>query len=145
MVAVCAQVRERGLLPETHGIGVDPAAIGSIVQALAAEGFTSQAAGGKVDIIGISQSAMNLNSAILTLQRRLEAGTAAHGGTRLMDWCVSNAKAEQKGNAVAITKQSAGKAKIDPLAAAFNATKLMERNPEAGGGFVYDERPMLVV
>jgi phage terminase large subunit-like protein len=138
MVAVCILVRDRGLLPETHGIGVDPAALGNLVQALEAEGFTAQAENGKVDIIGISQSATNLNSAIVTLERKLEAGTAAHGGTRLMNWCVGNAKAEQKGNSVAITKQAAGKAKIDPLAAAFNATKLMERNPEGSGGDLDD-------
>jgi phage terminase large subunit-like protein len=130
IVRVCRQVRDAGLLPASHGIGVDPAAIGSLLDALVADGFTVSD-GALGDIVGLSQSAAAMNSAIITMQRKLEAGTAAHGGTRLMAWCVSNAKAEQKGNAVAITKQAAGKAKIDPLAAAFNATKLMERNPEA--------------
>lgn len=52
-----------------------------------------------------------------------------HGGSALMAWCVGNAKVEPKGNAIAITKQAAGTAKIDPLMAMFNAVALMALHP----------------
>ena len=75
-----------------------------------------------------------MSSAVWSMERKLKLNMAVHDGSRLMAWCVGNAKAEQKGNAVLITKASAGKAKIDPLIAGFNATKLLEANPEAEGG-----------
>jgi phage terminase large subunit-like protein len=52
-----------------------------------------------------------------------------------MAWCVGNAKVVQVGNAITITKQASGTAKIDPLMAGFSAVTLMAMNPQASKSF----------
>jgi phage terminase large subunit-like protein len=52
-----------------------------------------------------------------------------------MAWSVGNARIIPAGNAIAITKQASGFAKIDPLMALLDAAQLMSLNPEAGGLF----------
>jgi phage terminase large subunit-like protein len=54
-----------------------------------------------------------------------------YGGQGLMAWAVANARVEPKGNAIIITKQATGSAKIDPLMAAFNAIALMVTKPHS--------------
>ncbi|MDN8617861.1 terminase large subunit [Variovorax ginsengisoli] len=126
---VVCQVRDAGLLPEKHGIGVDGAGIGDIVDELTApeRGF---AVGADGQIVAISQG-WRLNGAIKTTERKLAGGDMVHGSLLLMNFCVGNAKIEDKGNAVSITKQVSGKAKIDPLMATFDAAYLMALNPAA--------------
>ncbi len=129
VVGIVAKVRDAGLLPEKNGIGVDGAGIGDIVDALAAEGFNAEAGG---DIVAISQG-WRLNGAIKTTERKVAGGELVHGGTPLMAWCVGNARTVQQGNAISITKQASGTAKIDPLMATFDAVSLMALNPVATG------------
>ena len=108
-------------------VGVDQSGIGAILDTIFAVGVADKQA------VGISQG-YKLQSAIKTAERKLAEGALHHGGQPMMSWCVGNARVEQKGNAILITKQASGVAKIDPLLAAFNAIELMSRNPQALAG-----------
>ncbi|CAN7493851.1 terminase large subunit [Acidovorax sp. LjRoot74] len=119
VAGICALIYARGLLDK---IGCDPAGLGGIVDALAEAGIPEE------KLIGVSQG-WKLTGAIKTAERKLAEGVLVHGGQPMMAWCVGNAKVEPRGNAVIITKQAAGSAKIDPLMALFNAVTLMSLNP----------------
>ena len=80
-------------------------------------------------IVGIPQG-WRMVGAVKTAERWLADGKLQHGGQPLMAWSIGNAKPEARGNAVVITKQQAGTAKIDPLMALFNAGTLMSLNPK---------------
>ncbi|ABC35656.1 terminase large subunit [Burkholderia pseudomallei] len=138
-----ARIERAGLL---YKAGVDPAGIGAVLDALAAAKVPED------KVIGISQG-WKLSGAIKTTERRIAAasgqridgdespdGALYHGGQPLLTWAVGNARVVPVGNAVNITKQVSGTAKIDPLMALFNAVSLMGLNPPAQGQSVYETR-----
>ena len=120
------RVKRANLLPPKNAIGVDAAGIGDVVDEL-----TSTERDIKIEqIVAISQG-WKLNGAIKTTERKLAGGEMVHGGSRMMNWCAGNARIVQNGNAISITKQASGNAKIDPLMSTFDAASLMALNPES--------------
>lgn len=123
---IVVQIKDSGLLPEKNGVGLDPMGVAALVDELAHRGVEGEV------LTGIRQGAA-LSPASWGLERKLKDKTFRHCGSPMMNWCVGNAKTEVRGGAVLITKQTAGRAKIDPLVAVFNAAMLMSRNPEGTG------------
>lgn len=121
---IVQDLQAAGLLPDGRGVGIDPWGVSALIDELADRGIEGD------DLVAIRQGAA-LSTASWGLEIKLKNKTFVHGGSRLMAWCVGNAKTETRGGAVLITKQTAGRAKIDPLVALFNAAMLMSQNPEA--------------
>ena len=84
-----------------------------------------------LEFFGISQG-WKLTGAIKIAERKLADGSLRLRGQGLLSWAVANARVEPKGNAILVTKQASGSAKIDPLMAAFNAIALMTTRPWSG-------------
>ncbi|MNU34509.1 Phage Terminase [compost metagenome] len=120
---ILERVFNAGLFPEKYGIGLDPFGIVPLIDELAFRGIEGE-------ILASIRQGAALSPATWGLEIKLKSRTFLHGERRLMAWCVGNAKAIVRGGAVLITKESAGRAKIDPLVALFNAAMLMARNPE---------------
>lgn len=116
---IVSTIEKRGLLDK---VGCDPSGIGAILDALVAVDIPQE------KVVGITQG-WRMHAAIKTAERKLADRTLVHGGQELMTWCVGNAKVVPVGNAIVITKQASGTAKIDPLMASFNAVNLMALNP----------------
>lgn len=132
LTELAKKVKASGKLPAKNAVGVDPAGLGGVVEALNLAGILPE------QIVGISQG-WKLAGAIGTTERALADGTMWHAGQPLMAYCVASAKVEPKGNAKLITKQAAGTSKIDPLMATFNAVSLMSLNPQGVGVSFWDK------
>lgn len=135
---IMESVFNAGLFPEKLGIGLDAYGISEITDEIVARGIP-------LEMMGAVPQGFKLNGVIKGFERRLKFGTLWHDGSRMMTWCVGNAKTEVKGSATLITKQISGSAKIDPLMAGFDAYFLMARNPVASGHSVYSSRGALVL
>jgi len=120
--AIVFDLHQAGLLPQAGGVGLDPYGVAQLIDAM-------EDAGVPAETIAAVPQGYKLNAAIVGAERKLADGTLRHGGQAILTWAIGNAKIEQRGNAVIITKQAAGKAKIDPLMAMLNAVALMSRNP----------------
>lgn len=114
---------DSGLLDQ---VGCDPLGLGGVLDALAKEEVSRE------KIVGVPQG-YKLHSAIKTGERKLAEGVLVHGAQPLMAWCVGNARVEASKNAVIVTKQASGSAKVDPLMATYNAITLLSLNPEGVG------------
>lgn len=121
--ACCAMLvllKESGLL---YKIGVDPNRIAALLDAMRENGITNE------DLIGITQG-WRLDAAMTIVERKLADGTLRHGGQKIMQWAMGNAKVEPRGNAKLITKQASGRGKIDPVMSMLNAAQLLGENPK---------------
>lgn len=130
VAAIVAHCHAAGKLDK---VGVDPHGLGTILDELVTLRVPQE------KVVGVSQG-WKMTGPIKTAERKLAEGALVHAGQPLMAWCVGNAKVEPRGNAIIITKQAAGTAKIDPLIAMLNAVALMALNPATVNG-----APQLVI
>lgn len=119
------RIKGRNLLPSKGAIGFDSRGNKHSENIILQRGIV------ELDACHPIGQGSRLNGIILAFENMLADRQMYHGGSRMMAWCVGNAKAVQVGNAIKIEKETAGRAKIDPLIAAFMAGELMSANPEA--------------
>lgn len=121
---VFARVLASGKLPEKDAVGLDPNNVAAMIEEMNKRGMTD-------DMLRRIHQGPALSPAWWGLEMKLDDGTISHADHDLMAWCAGNAKVEPRGNGILITKQMAGKAKIDPLIATGQAAILMSWNPQA--------------
>lgn len=126
-----ARVLASGKLPEKDAVGLDPNNVAALIEELNKRGMTDE-------MLRRLLQGPALAPAWWGMEMKLADGTLFHAGFDLMNWVVGNAKTDRRGNAIMITKQVSGSAKIDPLIASGEAAILMSWNPDAAGRSFWD-------
>lgn len=139
LVALMAQVKASGKLAAKAGVGLDPVGVSLIVDGLAEIGIADAD-----QVVAIPQG-YKLSAAVWGKPRKLKDGTMRVAKQGLTRWAVGNAKVEPRGNAVLITKQAAGRAKIDPVCSGLNAFQLLSQRPPAARASVYESRGVRMI
>lgn len=121
MADICVQVKNSKKL---HLVGLDNyKAVADALEILNTAGIEQD------EMRTIHQGA-KLMTAIVAAEGKLASKTMWHSNQALLNWSIGNAKVEPRGNAIMITKQAAGTAKIDAVIAMLNAVQLMADNPQ---------------
>lgn len=121
-----------------HSVGVDPAGLGILVDALAEIGISTE----EGNLVGVKQG-VALMGAIKAVERKLVDGSFVHANQKIMAWCAGNAIVVPTSTGMRIARDESGYGKIDPLMATFNCAALMSLNPDAMRS-VYEDRGLLV-
>jgi len=133
VAALIVQVRDSGKMPAESAVGFDMHDIGLLLDALVNAGLDPGDVGtGRTGQMVPVRQGVGLTSAIHSVEFKLGDAMLRHDGSELMAWCVSNCRAELRGSAVYIGKDTTGASKIDPVIAMLTAVKLMEQGPVAG-------------
>ena len=104
------------------GVGVDPYALKAVVQRLEAKGLT---------VLGVPQG-WRMTPFVHETDRALYEGRLTHHGGSLMRWNIENARVEERGEAIAITKPSGasvGSKKIDGVMTLIMAMAALAESP----------------
>ncbi len=117
-------------------IGLDPYGVTAVVTALENAGFDREER-----MMAVSQG-YKLQGSIKSCELYLETGALMHSGSRMINYCASNARTEKRGNAILVSK-AVSDGKIDPLMAMFSAISVMATNPEPAGS-IYETRGLRV-
>ena len=122
---ICVKVLRTGLL---HSIAVDRYGMEPVLQTIqniiTASNYVCPA-----DLFKSIPQGFRMTGAIKATERALASRSMWHANQPLMNWNVGNARVTQSGNAIQVTKQNAGSAKIDSLMALFDAVTIIATNP----------------